>query len=204
MKMTIHQGLSELKLLSNKIKRGFYSDFIGIKQNKADNVLSTNYSVEEFQKQAKANLQSVQDLINRRQAIKNAITVSNANTKVMVNGVEMTVAEAIEYKQTIELKEELLRELKSVYNLYTKKLDEKNEDAESSIERAMTNMQLANSQVAETIRQGMQNDYSWTLIDPINIKDVIKSLSDEVDEFKNNIDFTLSVSNATTMIEIDD
>ena len=48
------------------------------------------------------------DLISRRNKIKSAIIMSNAKTVVEVAGKQMTVAEAIDKKSSIEYEKELL------------------------------------------------------------------------------------------------
>ena len=60
-------------------------------------------TVQEFLDDAVSKLQSANDLINYRRALKSAVLQSNAVTKVTVADKEMTVAEAIEYKNSISL-----------------------------------------------------------------------------------------------------
>ena len=59
------------------------------------------HNEEEFKKRTTSDFQSLNDLIKRRNQVKNAIVSSNAVTKVTVGGQTMTVAEAIEYKTII-------------------------------------------------------------------------------------------------------
>ena len=68
-----------------------------------------------MESRAKADYQSIEALIKRRNAIKSAIVVSNATTKIEVAGVKMTVAEAIERKTSISYDIQLLDKLKEVY-----------------------------------------------------------------------------------------
>lgn len=57
------------------------------------------------------------DLIKRRNAIKRAVVLSNATTKVSINGIEYTVAEAIEMKNHgVEFDEKMLAALKKQYD----------------------------------------------------------------------------------------
>lgn len=204
MKMTIHQGLAELKLLDNRIRRGINQTYIGIKQNKADKVDRTNLTKDKFEEAAKANFASVTDLIARRQAIKNAITMSNAVTKVTIADKEMTVATAIELKQTIDYKKQLVIELKRQYNSMMSSLEDKNESAEYKIQSEVNALKSDDKDVIKSYRDSIEEKYTWSLIDPLVLKDKIEALTKEVEDFENNVDFILSTSNATTTIEIDE
>ena len=112
--MSIHQALSELKLLDNRIERAISSGrFIGTKKLVESKVSQTRTSVKEFNERAKADLDSVRALIERRSAIKSKIVASNATTKVIIGGTEYTVAEAIERK---ELQLDAIEKLRQLRN----------------------------------------------------------------------------------------
>ncbi|MFB8733012.1 hypothetical protein ACEQPO_01165 [Bacillus sp. SL00103] len=91
-------------------------------------------------KKAKADDQSIQALIKRRNAIKSAIVVSNATTTIDVAGVNMTVAEAIERKTSIEYDIRYLRKLKKVYTELVDKAEQTNADVKKSSRPAFRNL----------------------------------------------------------------
>ena len=99
-KMTIHQALCEVKLADKKISQMLSSgrDFnlIGINKN-PDSTKPTidGIDVNTFSETAKADYQKITDIFKRVDAIKAAVSKSNANTKLVVAGKEMSVAEAI-------------------------------------------------------------------------------------------------------------
>jgi hypothetical protein len=43
----------------------------------------------------------------------------------------------------------------------------------------------------------------WEVIDPLNLEQTIKELTDSIEQFNHEVDFVLSTSNATTFIELD-
>ena len=92
--MSLHRALSELKTLDKRIHKQIDdSKFVGVKhKNKKVNLFQDE---KEFIREAKADYQSIIDLITRKQKIKKAIVEANANTKVTVAGKEMTIADAI-------------------------------------------------------------------------------------------------------------
>ena len=105
--MSIHQALSELKLLDSRIERAINSGrFIGTKKLVESKVSQTRTTVKDFNVSAKADLESVRALIERRSEIKSKIVASNAKTKVTIGGTKYTVAEAIERKSSISYEED--------------------------------------------------------------------------------------------------
>ena len=93
--MTIHKALSELKTLGDRINSAM-EEATFVVANKHSNAKIGGQSIAEFSQAAQQSLQSVMTLINRRNAIKRAVTRSNAETMVNINGKEYTVAEAID------------------------------------------------------------------------------------------------------------
>ena len=101
-KMSIHRGLSELKMLDKRIERNIKEGkFVGSKKRSAENVNNTTLSKEMFIESIKGEYKSIQALINRRTEIKRLIVLSNAKTIVTVGDKEYTVAEAIENKKEL-------------------------------------------------------------------------------------------------------
>ncbi|WHX45188.1 hypothetical protein QNH35_01415 [Bacillus pumilus] len=114
MEMTITRALSELKMLDKRINRTVDEAVLGGLMI-GKHIQHGFQHQEDIEKKAKADDQSIQALIKRRNAIKSAIVVSNATTTIDVAGVSMTVAEAIERKTSIEYDIRYLRKLKKVY-----------------------------------------------------------------------------------------
>ena len=95
--MTVHKALAELKILDSRIGDAILSgDFVITKKNNQDTVKGK--TAEQYKTKATESYQKASDLIRRRNAIKNAVVVSNANTTVKIGDAEYTVVEAIEKK----------------------------------------------------------------------------------------------------------
>ena len=204
MEMTIHAALAELKKLDQRINRAIRNGrFVGtIKGQKSnEKVQNTVETREEFKVTAKAAFDSATDLIKRRNEIKKAITLSNATTKTKVGEKEMTVAEAIEMKTSIEYKKDLKRALDIQYSSAIATIERANEKVESNMDRILESMgKDANKEFIDNYRA----TYSYSVVDPISIKEKIEELSKEIEDFESNVDIALSVSNATTFITIED
>lgn len=207
-KMSIHRGLSELKMLDKRIERSIKeSKFVGSKKKSAENVDNTTTSKDKFIENIKKEYQSIQSLIKRRTEIKRLIVLSNAKTMVVVGDKEYTVAEAIENKKIIENKKELLKQLKTQLNTNMAQVSKKNEEVESRLDEQIQIMLGSDKQSKTAGLEGFINQYKeqneWELVDGLEISKEINKLENEIEEFENNIDFVLSESNAITFIEVE-
>lgn len=206
--MTVHEALSTLKVLTKRIDKEI-RNAIFVRNNKASNTKIDGKSVEEYQNGIKATYQSICDLIRRREAIRKAVTLSNATTKVKIGDNEMTVAEAIEYNKTgITFKEQLLEAISYQYDEVTLAVAKNNgEHLESRADDYVQKMYGSkengvSASVLADARKMYINNNIQVVLDPIDCKRVIKDLSDEIDLFNSKVDSALSVSNAVTIITI--
>lgn len=95
--MTIHRALAELKLLDSRIDTAIEnSSFCTCIKHGQDKV--SGKTISQFRKDAESALQKITDLINRRNAIKQAVSNSNSQTTVQIAGKTYTVASAIAMK----------------------------------------------------------------------------------------------------------
>lgn len=95
--MTVHKALAELKVLDDRILAAISAcNLVTTKKNNQDKVRGK--TVAEFTTDAKAAYDKATDLIKRRNAIKDAVNVSNANTIVKISDQEYTVVQAIDKK----------------------------------------------------------------------------------------------------------
>lgn len=208
MKISIHRALGELKTLEKRIEKeinkGYY---IGYKKKSVAKEYQTGTLVDEFGVKAKASKQSVDDLIARRRAIKEAIVNSNANTKVTIGGKEMTVASAIERKSSIIYDIDLLSKLQSQYSKAVSAVARQNDAVEKDISAKVDIMlgseKAKNQELVDKFSKDYRESNSWELIDPLGLKEIIDALEEEILTFQNEVDVVLSESNATTFIEID-
>lgn len=207
--ISVQRALGELKILDSRILRaageGRYTTYL-----KGDKTVRGNKTKDEFAKEAKANLESVTALIARRRQIKSLIVQSNAVTTITVAGVELTVAEAIEMKDSISLEEQLVRNLRADLNR-TKQVVEQEQaryDAElkARIDALLGKDAQKDADLAgevEAISKQFEKNNAVTLHDPANIEAFVAQKLKDIEDFRNNIDILLLESNVATMIEIE-
>ncbi len=203
--ISITRGLAELKLLENKINKAIESDSFIILR-KGDESPKGFKSVSEFETFVKAKQQKILDLKTRFRTIKSKIILSNAITKVKINDVEMTVAEAIEYKNSIKFDKNHFQIIRSQYNNVYNDLESKNENVQyrldQLIEINLGKDSKAKSDEYESIAKPFMKRNEWKITDPIDIKSVCEKLQKQIDTFELEVDFVLSESNAKTEITL--
>ena len=205
--LSIHQALSELKMLEKRIANSYKEQFIGVRLQSIS--MYNGRPVAEFEAQLKANLQKIEDLIANRKAIKAAIALSNAKTIVNIGGIDYTVTEAIERKRLIDDEEKLLAELRTQYGRATKEVNVANSNLQSGIERYLSTVLGADKtnrkpeDVERFTAEYIKNN-TTVLMDPSHLKEIIDKMDEDITNFITNVDYRLSESNATTTITIED
>ena len=204
----VTKGLNELKLLGNRINRKIEEgEFVGAAKVSAVNI-NGKITKEAFKANAKASYASIVDLIKRRNEIKSAIIKSNAKTMVRIAGKDMTVAEAIERKSSIEYEKNLLNCLTQQYNESIKSVNLHNEEVDESIEQLLITAygKEGKEKITEASFNAIANPYreanEYGLVDVLEINKLIKKMQDDIEAFESEVDTCLQISNSTTFIEI--
>ena len=202
--MNLHKALSYKKLLEKRIAKANRSiTSIGYKMNSANTEYNTKLTVDDFCKKAKASVIQAKALIENYNKVCQAITLSNAKTKVEINGLQMTVSDAINRKNNIDKEEELLRTLKINYRDALEEVERKNEKLEDRIDTLRENDKKNDIDKQNNYYDSMRENESWSLIDPLNMREYIEKMEDDIETFKSEVDFVLSTSNAKTIVKID-
>lgn len=207
-RMSIHKALAEIKVLDNRIIDAI-TDGTYCVANKHSNDKIKGVTIDEYKKVMQGYYDKANDLISRNNAIKKAVTLSNAVTKVKINGVEYTVAEAIWMKNHgIEFKEEMRDILKRQYNKAQAEIIAHNgDDLDKRAEQYVIGLYGSkegkiDTEAFEKTKKEFIKANQYDLVDPISILEKIEQLEEEISKFKSEVDATLSESNAVTEIEI--
>ena len=110
-KMTIHRALTELKMLHNRIDSAT-GEVTAVVANRKSNTKINGIEINEFMKNMQGSYDKVVGLIAYRNRLKALVVESNAKTIVKVGSQQMSVAEAIERKQSIAYEQVLLTKLR--------------------------------------------------------------------------------------------
>jgi hypothetical protein len=204
-KISIHRALTELKMLNHRIEAAT-NEVSAVWVNRKSNSKINGVEMQEYEKQMQASYDKVVSLIDYRNRIKALVVESNAKTKVIVGKEEMTVAEAIERKQSIQYEKELLEVMQQQYRSAVNTVAKENDALPAKLETYLVNI-LGNKekQSPEEVKlhtETFMKRNEYELIDPMNVKKKIEALNNRIEEFESEVDAVLSESNATTFIEV--
>ena len=207
-KMTVHKALAELKTLDDRINSEITGS-VFVRANRHNNMKIFGKTIPDFMADTESSYQSVKALINRRNAMKRAVVLSNAVTKVEIGGVEYTVAEAIEMNNHgMENLVGLRNCLREQYSSVMRMVESENGDklvkaCENYIQATFGTKEKINNPDIEMAQKVYMTNNTYDIVTGFDIEKVIKELTDRIDAFKAEVDSALSVSNALTVIEFD-
>lgn len=204
--MTVTDALAELTLLEKRID----SARVALDNNtliavvEVGKVPTSFKSRDDHAAKARAALQRVDALIDRRRVIKRAIVLSNASTMVTVAGQEMTVAEAIELKNFIAYYEAVLNTMVSAYTRTRKEYEIAQARVKERLDKLA--MEVLGKNAASEKYQSLADSFlareGAELLDPTNLTEEIARRQTFIEDFKSTVDRVLSISNARTTIEV--
>ena len=207
--MTVHKALAELKLLDSRIEKAI-AEGIYCVANKHSNDKLGGVPLDDYIKIMQGGYDKATDLINRRKAIKRAVVLSNAVTKVSIAGDEYTVAEAIEMKNHgVEFEKLLMNTMNIQYRNAQMQIKQENgKDLEQRAEQYVTAIYgqkegKTNAADIEKVKKDFIESNTYVLVDPLHVLDKIEDLEKKINDFMAEVDSTLSVSNALTEITIE-
>ena len=202
---SITRALVELKTLDSRIRKKIDDDkFIGI--SIGDRPVAGFESNEEAEKSFQSNFKSVTDLIRYRGKLKSSIIRSNAVTTVTINGNEMTVAEAIERKNSIQLERDFLLVLSKWFQTHIKAVENNTQNIDIVVKSMATELAGRGSKLKDEDIKRLQDiavkSQKAELVDPNKLQDVTAKMREDIDEFMKEVDVVLSESNTKTIIEV--
>ena len=200
--MSITQGLAELKLLDKRLNKRLEGEpwvKLSTKTNRVD--------TDELKKSAESVYTSYMDLVTRRDAIKRAIVMSNATTKVIIgNKWSGTVAEAIEHKSSLVYKKKLLTKMKNDVLTAESEYKSETEERDSRLDRLLSSELgkdvKTNPETIASLSTSFQETNKITIVDPLNLKAKATALEEDIDAFETNVDWVLSDTNCKTLINV--
>lgn len=207
--MNIHEALSELKTLEKRIHKAINSGTFCL-SNRHNNEKINGIEVKEYSAIMQGYYDKADDLIKRYNAIKKAVTLSNAVTTVEIDGIEYTIAEAIYMKNHgMDFYTLFHDAMASQYNLAITEIARNNgKTLEEKAEKYIVSMfgmkeGKTSSEEIEKAKAFYIEANTYEMVDPIGILDKINELDDKINKFNSKVDAALSVSNAVTTIEIE-
>lgn len=208
--MSITRALTRAKTIEKQLARLVESQFVVTLMKREVDDVSDVY--QDNLKMTKSNFDQFNDLFAELNNIKAAVRKSNEVTKVVIGGEELTVADALVYKNTIVYR-----------NNFLDRITRENRNAESRVEQSKISADTKFASVRENLiknsqGQDVSEDYLKTVLTEEerrlkkaiievkvsginNINEFIEAERKRIDTFLEEVDYVLSESNATTIIE---
>lgn len=206
-KMTVHEALCELKTLGRRIDNAIAACIpVAVREHDSEKVIGLDR--EKFASLAKSSHQSALALINRRAAIKAAISQYNASKKITVCDTEYTVAEAIWLMEHgLVERRELLRRYTSMLNNVTREIEVSNGEqlnnrAERAAAAAFDSKEKADPEKLLKFISDYKKAHTLEIEDPMDIRAIIADLESDITSFEAKVDSAIQVANAVTELEI--
>lgn len=208
--ISITRALAEVKSLDDRIAKAVQSGaFVAVTQGKGDRrrMTSTSASIQTVEQSIKSAYMSITDMINRRKALKAAVIRSNAETTVTIGTVSMTVAEAIERKNSIKLEGLLVHTIQRQLGAANQQVAVANQKLADDVEKATSaaygsDKTKLTPEMFESIAAPRRTEYEAAVLDPLSMTTGLTAMMDAVDSFITEVDFVLSESNAKTTITV--
>lgn len=210
-KMSVTRALAELKRLDDRILAAQAGEavFVSVAIGQADNKkpVAIQGSVDLVRSKIQSAFDTIEALFKKREAIKGAIVKSNAATMVTIGNRTMSVAEAIELKRSITIKQAFRNVLQQQYRSAMGRVSELNAQLDSTIEVNLKSVygsdkSKVDQSTFDSIAKPQRALKEASLIDPADVLKVIANLSEEISQVETELDFTLSEINARTEIEV--
>ena len=209
MKMSITRALAELKRIDDKLESSRNSTFVAVTLGRDSNKRSANasHTLAELTSRIQSSVDTQKELFRKREVLKAAIVLSNASTKVNIAGRTITVAEAIELKRSVQLKEQLSFFIKSQIVATSKHVEELNLKLNTEIESNLTaiygsDKNKVDAQSYDMVSKPKLAMREASLFDPMDVAKYVTELDEEISQINTELDFVLSESNARTEIEV--
>lgn len=208
--MSITRALTRAKTIEKQLARLVESQFVVTLMKREVDDVSDVY--QDNLKMTQSNFDQFNDLFAELNNIKAAVRKSNEVTKVVIGGEELTVADALVYKNTIAYR-----------NSFLDRITRENRNAESRVEQSKISADTKFASVRENLIKNLQGqdvseDYLKTVLTEEerrlkkaiievkvsginNVNEYIEAERKRIDTFLEEVDYVLSESNATTIIE---
>lgn len=208
--MSITRALTRAKTIEKQLARLVESQYVvTLMKREVDDVSDV---FKDNLKMTKSNFDQFNDLFAELNNIKAAVRKSNEVTKVVIGGEELSVADALVYKNTIVYR-----------NNFLDSITRENRNAESRVEQSKISADTKFASVRENLiknsqGQDVSEDYLKTVLTEEerrlkkaivevkvsginNVNEYIEAERKRIDTFIEEVDYVLSESNATTIIE---
>lgn len=203
--MSVQQALRELSLTATKVQDTLRrTSFVQVVP--ANHTTVSGKTITDFNNKANENWQSINALLTYHSRIKEAITQSNAVTKVEIGGYTYTVAEAIARKEEVKLDKILLGFLNTEITTSKGEAQKMERELNLAAEKAAAGLYVDKAAGSAGDYQKYVDGYVSTrrpvIVGLADAEAKAEDLQDKIDTFLSEVDWKLTESNVRTTITI--
>lgn len=164
-------------------------------------------TIAECEEKIKAAWQRYEDYVALRNDIRAALVKSNATTTITICGKQMTIVEALDFRNTIGERQALLKRLKANLTQVTNHYDNQFNQHQAALGNIRNEALNSNKKIDENFEAMFITPRNQThkpdILNPLNVADIIEKMEKEISDFALNVDYALSESNAVTKIKVE-
>ncbi len=214
-KISLTRALVEVKTLNSRISAAINSQiFVSLSKGRASPrpIAGQFKDIKELENTILSEKQSLDALITRRAKIKSAIKKANVETLVTIADVQMTISDAVDLKESIGFDESIQYHARDQLALASNNIEKNRINMETNVQTSIERLIGAdgktkaageqNTLLIEGTKNAIFDMHDLALVDPLDVKKLIKDLEVKISNVKSEIDFVLSEANARTQIEI--
>ncbi len=209
-KISVTRALTEIKTLDEQINVAIANTKL-VYTTKGEGaqlvVNGTTQQPEALKEAVSSAFQSLKDKIARRTALKALVAASNQKTLVNINGIEMTVATAIDMKNAMPYHTNLYNQVRNQYGRAVIEVEQANARLDSQIETAVqqaygNDKGKVTPEQYEAVAAPRKAQHKAAVLTAFDVDKWLAEQQDKINDFMMEVDFVLSESNARTEIEI--
>lgn len=200
--ISITRALTRVKVIEKQLEQLSYDKYVrSVLEQDKDKKQS-----EDFKSESKSNFDKFNSLFDESVSLQKVIRKSNEDTLVRISGKEMTVSEALILKSLIEHKQQLLSNIRDQNSNANNEIEKAETQIESKAQSFVQSLKTENqSQIDDAMKVGRLSatkELRKVRLTGLNVEQILKEDLEFVQEFLVEVDYVLSESNATTLIEI--
>lgn len=205
--MTVYEVLIEISRIKDKLNKFENSNqasmFIAFCTQNAKTIKGLER--EKYEAVLKSNYDSITHLISNLAEYKAKLALSNATTKITINGKEYTIAEALQRKDNITVEKDLLNIMSNQINMVNSQITRHNDDIDRGLPDYLEKIKGENStpEDIEKLTETYNINNKYIVIDPNKIIENINNKYEELETFIRDVDVQITSSNVKTLVTVE-
>lgn len=164
-------------------------------------------TIADCEEKIKAAWQRYEDYVALRDDIRAKLVQSNAVTTITICGKQMTIVEALDYRNSISERQNLVKRLKANLTQVTNHYDNQFNQHQQALANIRNEALNSGKKIDENFEAMFITPRNQThkpdILNPLDVSSIIEKMEKEISDFALNVDYALSESNAVTKIKVE-